>query len=260
MSKLTGRVAVITGAGGGLGSAMALEMAREGADIVLSDLDESMCADVASKIQGLGRRALALSIDASKRAQIEKLVERAASDLGRVDIMVNNAGVELVKPLLETTEEDWDRIFAVNLKGVLFGIQLAAEQMIRQGDGGRIINMASAAGRGGRPLVAAYGTSKAGVIHLTQSAAGSLGPHSITVNSMCPGIIDTRMGMAVRDQIRARADAGEVPLKLVQAAPAALHDVGQPEDVARVAVFLASDDASYVTGQSINVCGGRRMN
>ena len=258
--KLEGRVAVITGAGGGLGSAMALEMAREGADVALSDLDAGTCATAADAIEGMGRRVLAVSADVSVRQDVEQLVALAVTQLGRVDIMVNNAGVELVKPLLETTEADWDRVFSVNVKGVLFGVQVAAERMIAQGDGGRIINMSSAAGRGGRPLVSAYGTSKAAVIHLTQSAAGSLGMHGITVNALCPGIIETRMGLTVREQIQAYVDSGRVPRELVTAAPAALHDVGQPIEVAKMAAFLASDDGGYVTGQAINVCGGRRMN
>ena len=258
--KLEGRVAVVTGAAGGIGSAIAVEMAREGADVAVSDLDAERCAALVEDITSLGRRAVATSTDVSKRTDMEQLIARAVSEFGRVDIMVNNAGIELVKSIMDTSEEEWDRVLAVNVKGVLFGMQIAGRRMIAQGHGGRIINLASLAGRVGRPLLGAYGTSKAAVLHMTQSAAGTLGVHQITVNALCPGVIETRMGLAVRDQIQELADTGKARREIVAAAPAVLHDLGQPIDVAKMAVFLATDDAGYITGQAINICGGRRMN
>jgi len=256
---LDGRVAIVTGAGGGIGGAISRTLARNGADVVVADVADERLADLVNDVQALGRRALSRRVDVTVPSEMDSLVAAAVAEFGRLDIMVNNAGLGHVRVLLEMTEDEWDRVFAVNVKGVLFGIQAAAREMIRQGTGGRIINMSSVAGKGGRPLLAAYAASKAAVINLTQSSALAFAPHKITVNSICPGVIDTPMGPGTLAKMTALADAGKAPPDHARVPSAPLGDVGQPEDVAEVALFLAGDGSAYLTGQTINVCGGRKM-
>jgi NAD(P)-dependent dehydrogenase (short-subunit alcohol dehydrogenase family) len=183
------------------------------------------------------------------------MVDSAIRRLGRLDILVNNAGVVSLRPLLEVTEEEWDQLFAVNLKGVLFGIQAAGRVMVQQRSG-RIVNLSSIGAKRGSGLMAAYCASKAGVISLTRSAALALASYSITVNAVCPGVVETPMWERVStaqghyegrpaEEVRRRRQA-EIPLGRGET----------PEDVARVVAFLASDDAAYMTGQALNVCGG----
>lgn len=257
--KLEGRIAVITGAGRGIGRAIALKMAQEGADVVVADIDLESVQAVVEELSKLGRRILPVQVDASVRSQMEALVARTVEEFGRVDIFVNNAGIWRIDPFLEISEEGWDKLFAVNVKGVLFGTQAAAREMIRQKIAGRIISIASVAGKRGRPLLAAYAASKAAVISITQSAAYALGAYGITVNSISPGVVETPMGDMAVAKMKELKDEGKVPAELEEIPPTVLGRVGQPEDIAKVAVFLASDDAAYMTGQSVNVSGGRWM-
>jgi acetoin reductase-like protein len=255
--KLAGRVAIVTGAGRGVGRGIALELALNGANVVVADLNLDTAEAVADEIDSLERNALPLLVDVTVQSQMEAMVAKAVTELGRLDIMVNNAGVGHVKPFLEITEDEWDKVFAVNLKGMLFGMQAAAKAMINQERCGRIVNISSVAGKSGRPVLASYAASKAAVINLTQSAAMALAPHNITVNAICPGVVDTHMGKSVIAQMQAYVDEGKIPEELIRIPEAPLGPRAEPEDIAKMAAFLASDDADYITGQSINVDGGR---
>ena len=255
--KLAGRVAIVTGAGRGVGRGIALELARNGANVVVADLNLDTAEAVADEVNALERDARPLLVDVTVQSQMEAMVARAVTDLGRLDIMVNNAGVGHVKPFLDITEDEWDMVFAVNLKGMLFGMQAAAKAMIYQERCGRIVNISSVAGKSGRPVLASYAASKAAVINLTQSAAMALAPHKITVNAICPGVVDTHMGKSVIAKMQAYVDEGKIPEELIRIPEAPLGPRAEPEDIAKMAAFLASDDADYITGQSINVDGGR---
>ena len=255
--KLAGRVAIVTGAGRGVGRGIALELALNGANVVVADLNLDTAEAVADEIDSLERNALPLLVDVTVQSQMEAMVAKAVTELGRLDIMVNNAGVGHVKPFLEITEDEWDKVFAVNLKGMLFGMQAAAKAMINQERCGRIVNISSVAGKSGRPVLASYAASKSAVINLTQSAAMALAPHNITVNAICPGVVDTHMGKSVIAQMKAYVDEGKIPEELIRIPEAPLGPRAEPEDIAKMAAFLASDDADYITGQSINVDGGR---
>ncbi len=255
--KLAGRVAIVTGAGRGVGRGIAIELARNGANVVVADLNLDTAEAVADEVNALERDARPLLVDVTVQSQMEAMVARAVTDLGRLDIMVNNAGVGHVKPFLEITEDEWDMVFAVNLKGMLFGMQAAAKAMIYQERCGRIVNISSVAGKSGRPVLASYAASKAAVINLTQSAAMALAPHKITVNAICPGVVDTHMGKSVIAKMQAYVDEGKIPEELIRIPEAPLGPRAEPEDIAKMAAFLASDDADYITGQSINVDGGR---
>ena len=255
--KLAGRVAIVTGAGRGVGRGIAIELARNGANVVVADLNLDTAEAVADEVNALERDARPLLVDVTVQSQMEAMVARTVTDLGRLDIMVNNAGVGHVKPFLEITEDEWDMVFAVNLKGMLFGMQAAAKAMIYQERCGRIVNISSVAGKSGRPVLASYAASKAAVINLTQSAAMALAPHKITVNAICPGVVDTHMGKSVIAKMQAYVDEGKIPEELIRIPEAPLGPRAEPEDIAKMAAFLASDDADYITGQSINVDGGR---
>jgi acetoin reductase-like protein len=253
--RLADKVGIVTGGGRGIGRGIALELARQGAHVVVADLDFKAAGEAAAEIAASGRQSLALAVDVTVRSAMDAMVDSAIRRLGRLDILVNNAGVVSLRPLLEVTEEEWDQLFAVNLKGVLFGIQAAGRVMVQQRSG-RIVNLSSIGAKRGSGLMAAYCASKAGVISLTRSAALALASYSITVNAVCPGVVETPMWERVStaqghyegrpaEEVRRRRQA-EIPLGRGET----------PEDVARVVAFLASDDAAYMTGQALNVCGG----
>jgi acetoin reductase-like protein len=253
--RLADKVGIVTGGGRGIGRGIALELAQQGAHVVVADLDFKAAGEVAAEIAASGRQSLALAVDVTVRSAMDAMVDSAIRRLGRLDILVNNAGVVSLRPLLEVTEEEWDQLFAVNLKGVLFGIQAAGRVMVQQRSG-RIVNLSSIGAKRGSGLMAAYCASKAGVISLTRSAALALASYSITVNAVCPGVVETPMWERVStaqghyegrpaEEVRRRRQA-EIPLGRGET----------PEDVARVVAFLASDDAAYMTGQALNVCGG----
>jgi meso-butanediol dehydrogenase / (S,S)-butanediol dehydrogenase / diacetyl reductase len=256
--ELDGQVAIVTGAGRGIGRAIALRLAKEGADVVVSDIDMHGAESVASEIRSLGRKGLALVADVSKKPQADAMVAETKSRFGKLDILINNAGVAVIRPLMETDEASWDFVQSVNVKGILFCTQAAAkEMMVRKS--GRIINMASGAGKTApaRELgLGAYSVSKFAVVGLTKSFANELAPFGILVNCICPGIVDTPMWDAID---REAAKRENVPIGSVKARAVATVPVGriqQPEDVANVIAFLASSDASYITGQAVDASGG----
>jgi meso-butanediol dehydrogenase/(S,S)-butanediol dehydrogenase/diacetyl reductase len=243
---------------------MALRYAREGATVVVVDVDETVTRAVADEIRSVGGQADALRVDLREPDQSAAMVGRVAERFGRLDVLVNNAGVVRVRPLLELTPEDWDFVNDVNARGLFFALQAGARQMLRQdppGEGrprGKIINIASIAGRGGRPMFAAYAASKAAVISITQSAAMGLAPN-VTVNAICPGVVDTQMWRTI-DREWTQADqrpVGSAWQDRIRGIPMGRPQA--PEDLAGMAVFLASSDSDYVTGQAYNVDGGMLM-
>jgi len=249
-------VALVTGAGQGNGRAIALGLARAGANVAVNDLREDSVDHVVHEVEALGRCAVGVVADVTQTSQIDAMVARTVDTLGRLDILVNNAGLICPNPFGEVTEEDWDRTMAVNARGLFFCMQAAARVMKVQGSG-RIINIASVAGRGTHSLSPPYAASKATAIIAAQQAARALAPHGITVNSVCPGLIDTDFNTRLDEQIGVRQQGlqpGEFIRQRIATIP--LGRIGTPEDVANVVVFLASPPASYITGQQITVDGG----
>jgi 3-oxoacyl-[acyl-carrier protein] reductase len=241
---LQGRIALVTGASRGIGEAIAHALAQAGADVAVGYRErEAAAAEVVGRIDGLGRRALAVQADVTVRAQVRAMVSRTVETLGTVDILVNNAGLLQQKPFADITDEDWDRVLAVNLKGVFLCSQEVLPAMLRQGSG-RIVNMASSGGQLGGPLAPHYSAGKAGVISLTRSLARLAAP-DVAVNCIAPGLIDTEMAGA-----EMASEAGAQKLRQIP-----LGRLGAAEEVAASVVFLAAS-APYVTGHTINVNGG----
>jgi NAD(P)-dependent dehydrogenase (short-subunit alcohol dehydrogenase family) len=261
MPSLQDKVALVTGAGNGIGRAIALAMAAEGATIAAADLDLAAAQRTADEAAGNSRRAVAIEADCGDVASIDAMVARAVGELGRIDIVVNNAGVTRYAYIMDLTEADWDRIHRVNAKGVFFCLQRAAREMMQQfakdGSGGRIINMASISGRGYPGASnAAYAASKGAVIALTKMAAQQLGGFNINVNAICPGVTRTELGQ--RNAVGRAADRGITVEELMaeQEKRIPIGRANTPEDIAAMAVFLASPGARNITGQSYNVDGG----
>jgi meso-butanediol dehydrogenase/(S,S)-butanediol dehydrogenase/diacetyl reductase len=264
MGKLDGCVAMVTGGGRGIGRAMSQRYAREGATVVVVDLDQAGAHGVAEAIRVSGASADAFQADLRQPEQSTAMIAHVVERFGRLDILVNNAGVMRVRPFLELTPEDWDFVNDVNARGLFFALQAGARQMLRQspaGTGrprGKIINIASIAGRGGRPMFSAYAASKAAAISITQSAAHALAP-DVTVNAICPGVVDTEMWRQI-DREWTQLDqrpSGSAWQDRIRGIP-----MGRPEtadDLTGMAVFLASADSDYITGQSYHVDGGLVM-
>jgi meso-butanediol dehydrogenase/(S,S)-butanediol dehydrogenase/diacetyl reductase len=264
MGKLDGCVALVTGSGRGIGRAIALRYAREGATVVAVDLAEDSVHAVAGEIRKAGGKADAFRADLREPEQSAAMVARVVERFGRLDILVNNAGVVRVRPLLELTPEDWDFINDVNARGLFFALQAGARQMLEQAPAGagrprgKIINVASIAGRNGRPMFAAYAASKAAAISVTQSAALALAPR-VTVNAICPGVVDTDMWRQIDSEWSAadQRPAGSAWQDRIRGIPLGRPET--PEDLTGMAAFLASADSDYITGQSFHVDGGLVM-
>ena len=256
---LEGQVAIVTGAGRGIGRAIALRLAREGAAVTVTDLDKANAAQVVDEIEAAGGQAFTFKVDVTSKEEVDQMVRETVSRFGRLDILVNNAGVGAVVPLMDTDEVTWDKLMNVNAKGLLLCSQAAARQMIDQGEGGRIINNASGAGKiapGKEMPLGAYAASKHAVVGLTKQMGLELSSHQILVNCICGGIVDTPMWDLIDREI---AKLEGVPVGSIKARAVASIPLGrieQPEDMANVVAFLASSDASYITGQTYNVCGG----
>lgn len=256
---LTGQVAIVTGGGSGIGRAVALRFAREGCKVTVADLNEAAAAAVVGEITAFGGVGLALAVDVTRQADVDRMVQATVARFGELNLQFSNAGIARVAPLLETDEATWDAIMNVNAKGILFCAQAAARQMIAQGTGGRIINNASAAGKmaPGRIPLGAYSASKHAVVGLTRQMGLEWAPYGILVNCVCPGIVDTPMWDLIDREVARREG---VPVGSVKAQVAATIPIGrieQPEDVANMVAFLASADAAYVTAQAVDVSGGR---
>jgi NAD(P)-dependent dehydrogenase (short-subunit alcohol dehydrogenase family) len=254
--KLEGKVAIVTGGARGIGRAIAERYADEGARVVVADILEAEAADAASVIS---RGAFAVRLDVTQQASIDAMVTRVIDEAGRIDILVNNAAIFNMAPILEVTREDWDKNFEINTKGLFFTLQAVARHMVERAEGGKIVNMASQAGRRGEGLVAAYCASKAAVISITQSAGLALIAHQINVNGIAPGVVDTPMWDEV-DRLFAKYEnrpIGEKKRLVGEAVP--YGRMGVPEDHTGAAVFLASSDADYIVAQTLNVDGGNWM-
>ncbi|MDQ3467506.1 MAG: L-iditol 2-dehydrogenase [Chloroflexota bacterium] len=254
--RLQGKVAIVTGGAQGIGAAISRRYATEGARMVVADRNGEGASTVASEISDRGGEAIGVTVDVTNRDQVESMVASAVERFGGVDILVNNAGVIKLQTFLDVTEDDWNYMFDVNCKGMLWCSQAVARQMIEQHRGGKIINLASQAGRRGEALALAYCASKACVISMTQSLALALAPHRINVNGIAPGIVDTQLWVGVDQQFAKLLDmnVGEPIAKFVETIP--LGRIEQPDDVAGAALFLASAEADYITQQTLNVDGG----
>jgi meso-butanediol dehydrogenase / (S,S)-butanediol dehydrogenase / diacetyl reductase len=257
--QLVGKSAIITGAGRGIGRATALRFAREGADVLVPDLDLGASQQTAGAIAALGRKGVSMQADLTRLTDIQGMVETALREFGKIDILVNNAGITQVRDPLLLTEADWDRTLNVNLKTVFFCSQAVAREMIKRRTG-VILNAASISGRSGKPMMVDYCASKFGVIGVTQSLALALAKHGIRVNAVAPGIVDTEMWVSIdRDWSALEGKpTGEMKRSRVAAIPRGRIET--PEDVANLYAFLASDEADYITGQTYNVCGGLQLN
>ncbi len=276
MSGLKGRVALCTGSGrpGGLGEAILARLAHEGCRAVVSDvgrvpegLDGAHLASsadaeqVAAGLRAAGAEVLTVPLDVRDEAQVEAAVARTVATFGRLDILVNNAGIGfLMEPLLETSRAHWQTVLDVNLMGAFLCTKHAARQMVHQGQGGRIVNIASQAAKSGHAHMAAYTASKHGMVGLTRSAAMELGPYGITVNAVCPNHVTTGLGSAQNEyfaRLRGFASVEEYLADMRRRIP--LRRTGLPSDTAEAVAFLCSDAAQYVTGEAMNVSGGIEM-
>ena len=290
--RLQGRVAIVTGAGQGIGKGIAQRLAREGAHVVIAEYNTDSAAATAQEIVAAGGRVLAYRVDISDVAAVQRMVGDVVAQLGHIDILVNNAGVVQTKPMMELTEADWDRVLDVNLRGTFFLTQAVARQMIQQlpvslraaasapadifntkkpeaadvggaeplaASYGKIVSLSSVAGRRGRPLQTHYAASKAAIISLTQSAALTLAPYRINANAVCPGIVPTPMWSEI-DKERGKlfgAQPGEAMAAFINTVP--LKRAATAEDIAGAVAFFCSSDSDYITGQALNVDGGFEM-
>jgi len=259
--KLAGKVAIVSGAGGKIGRAIVLALAKEGANIVVCDVAYEQALETAEAAKAFGGVVLAVKVDVTKSDEVNRMVERTLEDFGRIDVLVNNAGIIKVSKVVDMKEEDWDLVFAVNVKGTFLCSKAVAPQMMKQRSG-KIINVSSGAGRQGRGIgMAHYSASKFAVIGFTQCLALELSPYNVNVNAVCPGIVDTPMwrthlapafaklwGVTVEEAFQ-RSVKERIPLGRPQT----------PEDIGNLIVFLASNEAENITGQSINVDGGQHF-
>jgi meso-butanediol dehydrogenase/(S,S)-butanediol dehydrogenase/diacetyl reductase len=270
MRRFEGKVAVVTGSGRrkGLGEAIARTLAAEGAAVVISDIGASRDAATPGAMIGATGEMAAIAgelanastcvCDVRDRVQVRALAAHAVEVHGGLDIWVNNAGIGyIMKPLMEVTPEDWRAVIDVNLSGCFWGIQAAAEVMIRQGRGGRIVNIASQAAKSGFPHAQAYTASKHGLVGLTRSAAIELGPHGITLNNVCPNHVTTGLGAWQNEYFAKVVGAASVEAYLeAMANRIPMRRPGLPQDTADAVAFLCSDEAKYITAESLNVSGG----
>jgi meso-butanediol dehydrogenase / (S,S)-butanediol dehydrogenase / diacetyl reductase len=257
--RFSGKVVLVTGAARGIGRGIALRFAAEGADVAVSDKLEAV-NETAEMVRARGRKALAFVADVTNKAQVTEMYAETERKLGRLDISVQNAGVITIHPLDEMPENEWDLVMDVNTKGTFLCAQAAAAIMKRHG-GGRIINAASGQARQGFIYTPHYAASKFGVVGLTQSLAKELAKDRITVNAFCPGIIDTEMwAYNDREWGKLLGSYGKGELMAEWVADIPMGRVGTPDDVADLVLFLASDAAGYITGQTINIDGGMFMN
>ena len=249
MSRLAGRVALVTGAQQGIGRALAIAAAREGADGGVNFLDDRAAAErVAQDVRAAGRRAVVVQADVARRADVEAMVTTVVKELGPPDVLMNNAGVFPRSQFLELDEREWDLVLGVNLKGSFLCAQAAARAMVAAGRPGAIVNLASSAVRGD-PRGVHYSASKAGIVGLTRAMALALAPHRIRVNGIAPGTTDTAQPRYGNTEAQLLERAKLIPM----------GRMAQPEEIARVAIFLASDEAVYVTGEVIHANGGVYM-
>lgn len=247
--KTGSKVAIVTGAGQGIGKAIALRLVRDGANLAVVDINQETAEATAREIEGLGRRAIAIKTDVSNSEQVNKMVEQTVRDFGTVDILVNNAAfvAEVPQNFIDETEEYWDRVIAVCLKGVILCSRAVLDTMIEK-QGGKIVNISSDAGRVGQPGQTVYAGTKGGIIAFTKSLAREVARHGINVNCVSPGATDTPAFQKNPEKVKEAVPKG-IPLRRI----------AKPEDIAGAVAFLCSIDADYITGQVLSVSGGYTM-
>jgi 3-oxoacyl-[acyl-carrier protein] reductase len=246
--KLAGKIALVTGASRGIGREIALELARQGANVAVNySGSEAKANEVVDEIKTMGREAFAVKCDVSNAEEVASMVKDTTNIFGRLDILVNNAGITKDNLLMRMKEEEWDDVLNINLKGVFLCTKAVTRQMMKQRVG-RIINISSVVGVSGNPGQANYVAAKAGVIGLTKTTAKELATRNITVNVIAPGFITTDMTDKLTDELKTEM-LKQIPLARL----------GEPKDIAKAAAFLASDDAGYITGQTLNINGGMVM-
>ena len=251
--KLRGKTALVTGGGRGIGRAIALGLAQEGAQVAVLDILADNAAAVAREIEATGVKALALPADLTKRAQVDRAIADTLTQFGQIDILVNNAGWDRMEMFLDSEEETWDKIIAINFKGMLYVCKAALPSMVARGQG-KVISIASDAGRAGSTGEAVYAGTKGAIIAFSKTLAREMARHKITVNVVCPGLTETPLLQGIREQ---SPKTEKVIEAVTRAIP--LGRVGQPEDIAGAVVYLASPAADFVTGQTLSVSGGLTM-
>ncbi len=257
--EIEGKTAIVTGAGRSIGRAIALRLAREGAAVTVTDIDEASAESVAGEIRSAGGKSLSLRADVTQAGDSDRMISGTVDTFGRLDILIANAGIGYVGRLIDTDEATWDRLMAVNAKGVFLSCKAAAKQMIEQGQGGRIIINASGAGKiapGKNVPLGAYAASKHAVIGFGKQLGLELSDHQILVNSICGGIIDTPMWDLIDRETARILGVEEGSIKAGAVASIPLGRIQEPEDIANVVAFLASDDANYITASALNAEGG----
>jgi NAD(P)-dependent dehydrogenase (short-subunit alcohol dehydrogenase family) len=259
LRRFEGKSVFITGGGGGIGRGISLRLAQEGADIAVCDIDEEKAKETAKKVEDQGQKSIVLVCDITKEEEIEKVAKKALETFGRIDILINNAGTgDTNRSFDEIDSELWDKVYSTNVKGPFFFSKIFAMDMIEKKIKGKIINIASTEGKTNQAGSIAYASSKSALIGLTQGLTIQLAPYDITVNAVCPGLIDTpiwhradkMMDLPLGSMIKMVVDTSieQRQLKIAR--------TGTPDDVAATVAFLVSEDASYMTGQAVNVCGG----
>jgi acetoin reductase-like protein len=254
--RLPSRVAIVTGAATGIGRGIAKALASEGANITVADVNANTGTKTVDEIESLGVQSLFVPVDVRSRTQVEQMVRKTVEKFGTIDILVNNAGVSSIAPILDMTEDDWDFNLDVNAKGTFHCTQAALKEMVRQAKGGRVICISSIAGKFGNKYYSHYSASKWAVIGFVKSVAMEMAKHHITINAVCPGRVSTSMQ---ERETRWEAELLKIPIEELRKTyvdPVPLGRLETPEDVAKVVVFLASDDADYITGDAIEVTGG----
>ncbi|MCZ7568948.1 MAG: glucose 1-dehydrogenase [Ardenticatenaceae bacterium] len=256
-TRLEGKSCIVTGAGRGIGRAIARRLADEGAGVCIADIDEKSAHQVANEIEAEGGQAFPRRVDVADRVSVKAMIRSTVDAFGRLDVIFNNAAVAEIRPFMDVTESDWDRLMRVNALGVLISMQEAAREMIAQGQGGKMINTASIAGKEGYDIQPHYSASKFAVVALTQAGARAFAKYGITVNAFCPGVVRTELWEQLDKEFLERGlfeRPGEAMAEFARRI--LLQRTSTPEDIVGLAAFLASDDSNYITGQSIMVDGG----
>lgn len=253
MMNLQDRIALVAGGGGGIGRAVALALASAGAKIAVADIAHANAEKVKCEVQGLGIRAMACQVDLTKKADVDRMVDEVVSRYGQIDILVNCQGWDRLEPFVESNEETWDKLLAINFKSVLYTARAVLPRMIAQ-NSGKIVNISSDAGRVGSSWEAVYAGAKGAVIAFSKTIAREVARHKINVNVVCPGLTETPLLQAVRSQ-------SEQTAKIIDAVTKAtpLRRPAQPEEIAEAVLFLTSPSATFITGQTLSVSGGLTM-